>query len=143
MKRLPAPFSMHSPASPLKRRRRWFGGPSTTPFPAVDWVHTDDLRRWKPLRHLRIYRELAREGIRFRTHHLIYHPHLAEAGERGIRAGDGDEWVTVGGVKIFADGSLGGRTALLSRPYHDDPGRTGMEVHSRDELLELVAKARQ
>ncbi len=107
-------------------------------------VHTDDLREVGNLSDtLRIYRELAREGIRFRTHHLIYHPHLAEAGERGIRAGDGDEWVTVGGVKIFADGSLGGRTALLSRPYHDDPGRTGMEVHSREELLELVAKARQ
>lgn len=61
----------------------------------------------------------------------------------GIRAGDGDEWVTVGGVKIFADGSLGGRTALLSRPYHDAPGRTGMAVHSREELSELVGKCRR
>src|SRR5690606_14798605 len=55
----------------------------------------------------------------------------------------GDEWVTVGGVKIFADGSLGGRTALLSRPYRDDPGRAGMAVHSREEMMELAAGARR
>ncbi len=107
-------------------------------------AHIDDLREVGSLSDtLRIYRELAAEGIPFRTHHLIYHPHLGEAEELGLRAGDGDEWVTVGGVKIFADGSLGGRTALLSRPYRDDPGRTGMAVHSREEMMELAAGARR
>lgn len=107
-------------------------------------AHTDDLRELGSVSDtLRIYRELVEEGNPFRAHHLIYHPHLGEAEELGIRAGDGDEWVTVGGVKIFSDGSLGGRTALLSRPYHDDLDRTGMAVHSREELLELVGNARR
>ena len=107
-------------------------------------AHTDDLRELGSISDtLRIYRELVEEGNPFRTHHLIYHPHLGEAEELGIRAGDGDEWVTVGGVKIFADGSLGGRTALLSRPYRDDPERTGMAVHSREEMSELAGRARR
>ena len=33
--------------------------------------------------------------------------------------GTGDEWLRVGSIKFFADGSLGGRTAALSEPYAD------------------------
>src|SRR5215472_6671857 len=35
----------------------------------------------------------------------------------GIHAGFGDEWVRIGGVKQYADGSISERTAWLSRPY--------------------------
>jgi len=39
-----------------------------------------------------------------------------------------DDMLRFCGVKLFMDGSLGGRTALLSRPYSDDPSTSGMET---------------
>ena len=37
-----------------------------------------------------------------------------------------DEWLRIGGVKGFADGSLGSSTALFFEPYADDPGNRGV-----------------
>ena len=49
--------------------------------------------------------------------------------------------VTLGPLKLFADGSLGGRTAALTHPYADDPATSGMAIHTQDELDELVRMA--
>lgn len=43
-----------------------------------------------------------------------------EAYEAGLRSRDGDDMLTVGPVKIFTDGSAGGRTAAMSEPYLPD-----------------------
>ena len=43
----------------------------------------------------------------------------------GIRTGFGDDWLRLGAVKIFADGSLVGRTAALIDPYDGDGGGNG------------------
>ncbi len=37
-------------------------------------------------------------------------------------------------VKIYADGSLGSRTALLKKPYSDDPAKSGVLVTSADSI---------
>jgi predicted amidohydrolase YtcJ len=37
-----------------------------------------------------------------------------------------DEWLRVGGVKGYADGSLGSATALFFEPYTDDPRNSGV-----------------
>ena len=55
--------------------------------------------------------------------------------------GFGDELVRIMGVKIIADGSLGARTAWLSKPYSDDPGNNGYPNIGLDGLKRLVAKA--
>lgn len=46
--------------------------------------------------------------------------------------------VTLGPLKLFTDGSLGGRTAALTHPYADDPTTSGMPIFTQDELDELV-----
>jgi predicted amidohydrolase YtcJ len=105
-------------------------------------VHTEDLRVLGNVETMvRIWRELVEEGIFLRTHQLIYHPHLQELDETKQRAGQGDEWFRIGALKIFADGSLGGRTAWLSEPYADDSESTGLPIHSREELFYLAAQA--
>ncbi|MEM2143697.1 MAG: amidohydrolase family protein, partial [Candidatus Thorarchaeota archaeon] len=43
----------------------------------------------------------------------------------GVTSGMGTPLVKIGGVKIFADGSIGARTAALSEPYRDEPGNLG------------------
>ncbi|MBA4601513.1 amidohydrolase [Thermoactinomyces mirandus] len=105
-------------------------------------VHTEDLRYIESVAEMvRIYRELNEEGVMLRTHHLIYYPYLEELADRPWAAGAGDEWFRPGAVKIFADGSLGGRTALLSQPYLDKPDQRGIAIHDTEELAWLTKKA--
>ena len=49
--------------------------------------------------------------------------------------------VKMGFVKLFADGSLGSRTAALKEPYADDPSSNGLLLHPQKELYQLVLKA--
>ena len=45
---------------------------------------------------------------------------------QGIRVGTGDEWVRLGSLKAFADGSLGSTTALFFEPFINDPTTHGL-----------------
>lgn len=58
----------------------------------------------------------------------------------GLASGSGDAWFRIGSLKLFADGTLGSRTAALLAPWDDAPG-TGIEVLSRDELAALTRRA--
>jgi predicted amidohydrolase YtcJ len=58
----------------------------------------------------------------------------------GILDGFGDSWLRFGGIKFFADGSLGARTALLSKPYADDPRALGTRIYPRDVLARRIAE---
>ncbi len=44
------------------------------------------------------------------------------------RQGTGDDWLRVGGLKGFVDGSLGSSTALFFKPFTDDPTNSGTFV---------------
>jgi predicted amidohydrolase YtcJ len=43
----------------------------------------------------------------------------------GIRTGFGDDWLRLGPMKIFTDGSLVGRTAAMSDHFDGQPGNSG------------------
>lgn len=57
-----------------------------------------------------------------------------------IRSGLGDEMVRFGFYKIYTDGSLGARTARMTRPYADSPSETGA-CHCSQEELDAMVKA--
>jgi predicted amidohydrolase YtcJ len=59
----------------------------------------------------------------------------------GLHTGFGDEWVRIGAVKQYADGSISERTAWLSEPYIGIPDYRGLKVTDRDLLLETSRKA--
>ena len=106
--------------------------------------HTEDLRLLGSVdAMLRIQRELREEGLAFRTHQLLFYEFLQEAEAMGLSPGQGDEWLKIGAVKLFADGAIGGRTALLSSPYADFPGTSGIAIHTPEQLREIVAAARK
>jgi predicted amidohydrolase YtcJ len=44
------------------------------------------------------------------------------------RQGPSDEWLKLGGLKAFMDGSLGSTTALFFEPFNDAPGTSGLMV---------------
>lgn len=63
--------------------------------------------------------------------------------ERVGEAGVGDEWLRIGGLKGFVDGSLGSGTALFEESYTDEPDNTGLFVTPLEELRNQVSKAEQ
>jgi len=50
------------------------------------------------------------------------------------RAGPGDDWVKIGGLKGFMDGSAGSRTAYFFRPYSDSAGYAGLLQHPEADM---------
>jgi len=60
---------------------------------------------------------------------------------QGIGSNVGDEWLKFGALKLFADGSLGAQTALLSQPYADKPATCGIRFHTLEELKGKCAAA--
>ncbi|WP_415183158.1 amidohydrolase [Phaeovulum sp.] len=60
--------------------------------------------------------------------------------EAGLVSGVGDDMLRVGAVKIFLDGSAGGRTAWMSAPYLGDDATTGVQILQDNELNHLVQK---
>lgn len=47
-------------------------------------------------------------------------------------------WIYFGGVKAFADGSLGSNSALFHEPYFDDPHNSGLQVVEFENLFNMT-----
>ena len=56
------------------------------------------------------------------------------------RSSMGHPYLTMGASKLFADGSLGSRTAYMRKPYLDAPSTRGFQVHPQEEMDALVLK---
>lgn len=59
----------------------------------------------------------------------------------GMRTGFGDDRLRVGPMKIFLDGSLIGRTAALTEPFHDRPETSGYLQDEPDLLRQQIVDA--
>jgi hypothetical protein len=59
----------------------------------------------------------------------------------GLLADFGNDYVRIGGVKGFADGSLGSSTAKMFEPFVNEPGSTGVWVTPREKLREWIIAA--
>ena len=62
----------------------------------------------------------------------------AAAWQAGIRPMQGDDMLRFGAVKVFGDGSAGGRTAAFSDPYVQ--GGTGMFCFADADMREMLAR---
>ncbi len=95
-------------------------------------------------RDLDAWEQLRRSGRM--TVRVNYRPSLSEWEKARDRraAMKNDEWLRVGGVKGYADGSLGSGTALFFEPYADDPKSSGVfaaEAIPLSRMEERVAAA--
>jgi predicted amidohydrolase YtcJ len=61
--------------------------------------------------------------------------------ETGIRTGFGDTWLRIGPAKLFSDGSIGGRTARMRRPYEGEAENVGLWMLPPEEIKQKVLKA--
>ncbi len=72
-----------------------------------------------------VYGELREQGeLQLRVNCNIAAHQLDALAELGLRSGFGDDYVRLGHVKVFADGSLGSRTAWMLAPF-DTGGEAG------------------
>ncbi|MCP5101610.1 MAG: amidohydrolase [Chloroflexi bacterium] len=78
-------------------------------------------------------------GLRFVKNIPVYR--LEHAIGVGLQSGFGDEWIRIGGIKIFADGALGPRTAAMLAPYENEPTNLGIVVTDKEEMMEKAAQA--
>jgi predicted amidohydrolase YtcJ len=56
-------------------------------------------------------------------------------------AGQGDDWVRIGGVKGYMDGSAGSRTAYFFEPFSDSAGYSGLMQHTETEMRTWIGAA--
>ena len=77
--------------------------------------------------------------IRIRAY--MKHDSLEYLVKLGVSKGFGDDYLKIMGIKLFVDGSLGVRTALLSKPYNDDPNNYGVQVMDIQRLRKLINMA--
>ncbi len=90
----------------------------------------------------RLYQHLARSGQL--TVRIDLRWPLAEwrnLAQLGVEAGFGDDWVKIGGLKGFVDGSLGSSTAKMYESFVNEPGSTGVYVTPLSQLREGILGA--
>lgn len=96
-------------------------------------------------------REQGRLGVRVElmTAGEVLHPLGAHAGDNlpvgldlGMKSGFGDEWLRLGATKIFADGSLVGRTAAMNDPYSGSDQTGYLQADAADLQAMIIAAHR-
>ena len=90
---------------------------------------------------LAAFRELEREdALRLR---VLFHPPVALLSRlvsSGVKSGQGSEWLTIGAVKLFLDGSLGKQTAWMLQPYEGSQDR-GMPISTLEHARNAIQTA--
>jgi predicted amidohydrolase YtcJ len=61
--------------------------------------------------------------------------------ERVSKSGRGDDWLRIGALKAFVDGSLGSHTAAFLEPYSDAPKDSGILVSKPEDLYQWTSDA--
>ncbi len=100
-------------------------------------VHTNDGQAGFP-GTMDLYKRVHSQGFLLRTYWDVPSTLMPDLFDTPLRTGDGDDYFKIGAIKLFADGSLGGRTAALEEAYSDDPANWGILVIPPKELQEQV-----
>lgn len=61
--------------------------------------------------------------------------------DAGLRTGLGDEWLRLGPLKVFSDGSLIGRTCWMHEGFDDDLANTGYPQADPEQLRRTIVEA--
>ncbi len=86
--------------------------------------------------------QLKKEGkLTLRIYAWIPVHELDKYMEKGIQRGQGDEMLRIGLVKIYIDGTIGVRSALMFESFTEEPGNTGLAQYEEEEFYALVEKA--
>ena len=103
----------------------------------VTAVH--DMGSW---RDLEVFRLAHKQGLlKVRVYSSTPLGQWEKLADEVKRAGRGDEWLQIGGLKGYVDGSLGSHTAAFLTAFNDAPKDTGLLVNTVEDLEEWTAAA--
>jgi predicted amidohydrolase YtcJ len=128
---IPSPTDQQRDAA-LKRALEHAAAQGVTAF-----AHVDDT-----LADLGAYLRAKRAGT-LTARVSIYPPmrHWKQVADTIAQIGRGDDWVWIGGVKGYMDGSLGSTTAYFFQPYEDDPSTSGVLTTPEDSMRAWIGAA--
>lgn len=88
---------------------------------------------------VRVTAMVAQESL----HHVEHHDddHGDRTLDLGLRTGFGDDWIRIGNTKVFADGSLIGRTCAMHEPFANDGDNRGFFQLEPAELRPIIIEA--
>ena len=94
------------------------------------------------LSFVELLNQLKKEGkLTLRVYAWIPVHELDKYMEKGIQRGQGDEMLRIGLVKIYIDGTIGVRSALMFESFTEEPGNTGLAQYEEEEFYALIEKA--
>lgn len=97
-----------------------------------DIVHKDEIVAYQRLRDI--------GQLKLRVYLMPRASLLDAISSSGLRTRFGGQYLQLGAIKVFADGSLGSRTAALSRPFSDDIS-LGQLMYANEEMHDIFLKA--
>ncbi len=78
--------------------------------------------------------------LKLRTLVMLPGEFVEEIARVGLESGFGDDFLRIGGIKLFSDGALGPRTAWMLENFENEP-HTGMPLTPMSEMAEKIALA--
>lgn len=104
--------------------------------------HTEDMNYYGPFKDTyEVYKQVTSERQDFKCNLLIHHEVFENMMTPEFTFDD--DYMELGAMKIFADGSLGGETAALLDDYSSKPEWKGMLIHSDEQLRQLFELANE
>ena len=117
-----------------------------TSIQSDDFKYTPEGQAYEMMRLIRDASEQRRLKVRMAEQALLTEKETVDQffDEKGFDDSYGNRSFKISCVKILADGSLGARTALMRKPYQDDPTTKGLAIYEKQEELDyIVMKAHQ
>lgn len=90
---------------------------------------------WQALQHMH-----QSGSLKLRVRKNIPFDHWDNFINAGLRTDFGDDWLHIGGVKLFSDGALGPQTGAMLEPYESSE-ETGTLLLTEDNIIEIGIRA--
>ncbi|HSB05711.1 MAG TPA: amidohydrolase, partial [Thermodesulfobacteriota bacterium] len=90
-------------------------------------------------RFLRIYQDLRdAHQLPLRVYSFVPYRYFPLFRDSGIRSRFGDEWLSIGAVKMIVDGAIAGRTACLKEPYGQKELGSGILLLREEQIKAMI-----
>lgn len=111
----------------------------------VTSIHTNDINQDGYREMIEAYNNLYENGLgTLRSYHQCHFTDPAAYQsflDQGYKSGTGSKYNRIGSLKMFVDGSLGARTALMRQNYADDSSTAGICCMTQEHLNTMVQVA--
>jgi predicted amidohydrolase YtcJ len=104
---------------------------------------TDLMSRTKPIDYFDLYNTAVKKGLKQRTVLYYLWEDLQDQPILGSDKMNRENQIHIGGIKLFSDGSVSGKTAWVNPPFLGGEGHYGIQMTTKEELLAAAKAAEQ